>query len=632
VCGIGGILSPTSEPLDRAVLEQMGCRLGHRGPDAQGVVTRPHVGLVHRRLAVIDLDSSSNQPMADSSGRYWIVYNGEIYNYRELRAELQDLGVSFRTKSDTEVILEAYKRWGTVFPEKLNGMFALAIWDEARQELVLARDRLGEKPLLYKRLPGGGLVFASELKALREHPAVERRLSPRAIGQFLSLNYVLGTSSILEGVTKVAPGHIVTVGVGGRFDDRSYWDLAACFERKNRYPTPSAAEEALSALIDDAVRMRLVSDVPIGAFLSGGADSSTVVAAMAALSGQGLAEKPKTFTCGFREASYSEVPEARTVAEFLGSDHRDHLVEPTLAASLPRIAYHMDEPFADTSAIPVYFLAEFARRHVTVCLSGDGADEILAGYTTYVADRLRHLTSWVPGWGSRALGVFADRVLPVTHRKVSLDFKVRRFLAGHRLPAWRAHCFWRTIFSEEEKAQLVRPEHHREVLAQDPTEDFRLHFERVRGCDPLDQALFVDIKTWLPDDILVKVDRASMAHSLEVRTPFLDHRLVEFAASLPVRLKLKGFETKHLLRRSQRPRLPPSVLRRAKAGFNAPVSQWILSSLRETSEQALSHPAMSEWFESAFIESLWTRHRRGEEDNGLKLYGLTCLGLWMSQN
>ena len=610
----------------------MGLRLGHRGPDAQGVVTRMHVGLVHRRLAVIDLDCTSNQPMADGSGRYWIVYNGEIYNYRELRAELEGLGARFRTRSDTEVILEAYKRWGTTSPERLNGMFAFAIWDDARKELVLVRDRLGEKPLLYQRLPDGGLVFASELKALREHPAVDRRLNPRAIGQYLSLNYVLGAESILRDVQKLGPGHVLTVGIEGRFEDRSYWNLASHFGRKERYSSEAAATEALSALIDDAVRMRLVSDVPVGAFLSGGADSSTVVAAMAALSAQGLAEQPKTFTCGFREASYSEVPEAREVAQYLSSEHRDHLVDPELAASLPRIVYHMDEPFADTSAVPVYFLAEFARRHVTVCLSGDGADEIFAGYTTYVADRIRHRTRFVPAWGSQALGWLADRILPVTHRKVSFEFKARRFLAGHSLPAWQAHCFWRTIFSEDEKARLVRPEHQKEVLAEEPLAAFGRHFATVSDCDPLDQALFVDIKTWLPDDILVKVDRASMAHSLEVRTPFLDHRLVEFAASLPVRWKMNGLETKYLLKKSQQRRLPRSVFRRAKAGFNAPVSQWILSSLRETSEEALAHPSMSEWFDPSFIESLWARHRRGEEDNGLKLYGLVCLGLWMSQN
>jgi asparagine synthase (glutamine-hydrolysing) len=607
----------------------MSARLSHRGPDASGLVLRPPAGLAHRRLAVIDLDPASNQPMADRAERFWIVYNGEIYNYRELRKDLEALGVTFRTNSDTEVLLESYKRWGPGCLDKLNGMFALAIWDEHEACLFLARDRVGEKPLYYQPLRDGGLVFASELKALREHPDVQRRINPRALGHFLSLNYILTAECVLEGVRKLAPGHYLTARRDGLAHEKCYWDLAAHFHRKASYHSEEEAAEALSSIIDDSVRLRLVSDVPIGAFLSGGVDSSTVVASMCRL---GRADATRTFSSGFREASYSELPEARAVARFLGSEHRDQMVEADVASVLPQIVYQLDEPFADTSAIPMYFLSRFARQHVTVCLSGDGADEIFAGYPTYVADRLRHATEWVPGWASRGLGRAAEVLLPVTHRKVSLDYKIRRFLHGHALAAWRAHCFWRTIFSEAEKARLLRPEVRDAVIAGDPEAEFQRHFVPVRECNILDQAMFVDIKTWLADDILVKVDRASMAHSLEVRTPFLDHRLIEFAASLPVRWKMKGLKTKYLMRRSQKDRLPGSVFRRPKAGFNAPVSQWLLSSLHELSKTALAEPAMAEWFETSFIDALWERHRRGEEDNGLKLFGLTCLGLWMAQN
>jgi asparagine synthase (glutamine-hydrolysing) len=628
MCGIAGILSGSEAPQTH-VLERMNARLAHRGPDASAVLRRPAIGLTHRRLAVIDLDPASNQPMTDSTGRFCIVYNGEIYNYQDLRRTLESGGVQFRTNSDTEVLLESYKRWGPACLDRLNGMFAFAIWNEPEACLFLARDRVGEKPLYYQRLRDGGLIFASVLKALREHPDVEGRTNPRALGQFLSLNYILSSECILEGVRKLRAGHYLVVRAGGVARETCYWDLARHFHHKTLYRSEGEAREALLSLIDDAVRIRLVSDVPLGAFLSGGLDSSTVVAAMRRLD---VHDVTRTFSSGFREATFNELPEAASMARFLGSEHLEQVVDPDVCSFLPSLIEHLDEPFGDTSAIPVYLLSQFARRHVTVCLSGDGADEIFAGYTTYVADRLRQATRWVPAWASRGIGRIADALLPVTHRKVSADYKIRRFLRGHSLPAWRAHSFWRTIFSDVEKARLLRPEIREAVMAGDPEVDFARHFAAVQGCDLLDQAMFVDIKTWLPDDILVKVDRASMAHALEVRTPFLDHRLVEFAASLPVAWKMSGLETKYLIRRSQQGRLPKWVFRRRKAGFNAPVSQWLLSSLRELSESTLAQPALGDWLDTTVVQKLWEQHRGRKADHGLKLYGLTCLGLWMSQN
>jgi asparagine synthase (glutamine-hydrolysing) len=624
MCGISGIVD-FRHPPEGPLLGRMSERLAHRGPDASGCVLRGAAALAHRRLSIIEPSALSNQPLCDHEQRLWITFNGEIYNYRELRAELRAEGARFRTESDTEVLLEAYRRWDVGLLPRLNGMFAFGLWDEGRQRLLLARDRLGEKPLFYQPL-ADGVAFASELPALAAHPGVERRLSPRALSQYLSFNYVLGDACVLEGVRKLPPAHYALVERDRPIAPARYWEVAPRFLDKARYRSLDEAAEALAALLEDAVRLRLVSDVPLGAFLSGGLDSSSVVAAMCRLRDRA---GNRTFSSGFAEDSYSELPWARAVAAALGVDHRDEVVRGDMAELLPRIVRHGGEPFADTSAIPMYFLARFARKHVTVCLSGDGADEILAGYPTHAADRLHRALRVVPR-PLRALLARAADALPVTHRKVSLDYKARQFLRGAALPFARAHAFWRTIFTEEEKHALVRPERRAEVMAEDPAARFLPHFETVAGAHYLDQAAYVDLQTWLPDDILVKVDRATMAHGLEARPPFLDHRLVEFAASLPVACKMRGLRGKRVLRRAQRGRLPAGVLRRRKQGFNAPVSAWLLGPLRPLAEEALRAPALREWIDPAAVDRLWRAHEGFAADNGLKLYGLTCLGLWLA--
>jgi asparagine synthase (glutamine-hydrolysing) len=626
MCGIAGILD-WERPPDPRLAEAMSVRLEHRGPDDSGIEVCGPLVLAHRRLTIIDLTSAGHQPMADVEGRLRIVYNGEIYNYRELRAELIGRGARFASESDTEVILEAYKAWDLGCLERLNGMFAFALWDQPARRLLLARDRLGEKPLFLSVSPSG-VVFASELKALRAHPAVSDRLSPRALGQFLSFNYVAGDACILDGVEKLAPAHAMVFEAGRAPRRFQYWDLAAAFRAKRRFASIDEGAAALAAALDDSVRLRLVSDVPLGAFLSGGCDSSAVAASMCAV---GSPAETRTFSMGFREETYSELEEARFVAGFLGVSHADALVEAQMARALPLIVAAADEPFADTSAIPVYFLAEFARRRVKVCLSGDGADEILAGYPTHLADRLRELTRWVPAGLVSLLARVVDAAWPVSFGKVSLDYKLRHFLRGHGLDAARAHCSWRTIFSEDQKRALLRPEVAAEVLGHDPFDPFRVHFERVADLEALDQFLYVDIKTWLPDDILVKLDRQTMVHSLEARTPFLDHHLVELSAGLPAAWKLGRLRGKRVLKRSQARRLPRRTLRRRKAGFNAPVSSWLNTSLRELAEVARS-PAMGEWIRPDQVDRLAEEHRLGVHDHGHRLFGLTCLGLWLEQH
>lgn len=628
MCGLAGYLSG-AEPPDPGIVERMTVRLAHRGPDAGGVCVIGPVALGHRRLSVIDLSEANNQPFFDSSGRVAIVFNGEIYNFREIRATLEAAGAIFRTSGDTEVVVEAYKQWGTACLDRFNGMFAFAIWDAGVQRLFLARDRLGEKPLYVAALPEGGLAFASEPRALREHPALSRGIDSVALAHYLALNYTVGERTLHTGIRRLPPAHYLLAGAGKPVTMGRYWDLGAAFRDKRSFASEAAAAEELGELIDDCVRLRMVSDVPLGAFLSGGIDSSAVVSAMARLLPPGQVH---TFSMGFGEPSFDEVDAARAVARHFGLDHKDEIAQGGPAESLEAIVHAADEPLADSSVVPTYYLARFARQHVTVALSGDGGDECFAGYETYVADRLHRALHWLPGAVVGGASRLSETLLPVSLSKVSLDYKIRHFLASLHLPFPRAHASWRNIFSAREREELMQP-HWREALARDPDADpfleFERHFREVPDIHYLDQASYVDIKTWLPDDILVKVDRATMAHSLEARAPLLDHRLVEFAARLPPHWKLKGFSKKHLLRLSQRRRVPGWVLERRKQGFNAPVTQWLMGPLRELARETLSTPAMAEWFRTEAVERLWKDQDAGLRDNGLKLFGLLTVALWI---
>jgi len=627
MCGIAGELAWAHPPNADSVRSMTSC-LAHRGPDAEGFQTFPNLALGHRRLTVIDTSAASNQPLADGSRKYWIVFNGEIYNFRELRRELESRGSRFHTHGDTEVILEAYKAWGVEALHRLNGMYAFALWDDPNQQLLLARDRLGEKPLYYSRAADESIVFASELRALRVHPSVSDEIDPVALGHFLSLNYTLTSHCMLKDVEKLPPGHYLLAERDREMRIESYWDLAPRFLDKRRIEPRDRLVDELGALIDDATRLRLVSDVPLGAFLSGGVDSSIIVEAMSRLREPG---KNQTFSIGFQEDSYSELDKARAVSSALGVDHHDRTVTVDMAQDLPTIVRFADEPFADSSMIPVYYLAQYARRRVTVCLSGDGADELFAGYPTYQADRLhgwlRHLPSRLVAGAEHLV----ERHLAVSFDKVSTDYKLRRFLQGLHLDPPRAHHHWRTIFTPDEKAELLRPE-YREACSSDGGEIFAGFHRDVAACDFIDQAMYVDIKTWLVDDILVKLDRSTMAHSLEARPPFLDHRLVELAASLPVECKLKALKTKSLLRDRGARVLGRDSMRQKKQGFNAPVNHWLASELEPLARSVLRESPLSEWLVPSAIDTMWSEHREGRKDHGLKLFGLTCLGLWMAQS
>ena len=628
MCGIAGILdwsgNPQATSMDAMVATQI-----HRGPDHQQVIARQKVIFGHSRLAIIDLDQASNQPMSLEDEGLCIVYNGEIYNFEDLRRELEALGRRFRTKGDTEVILHAYAQWGLCALNKLNGMFAFALWDEKKERLILARDRAGKKPLYYQRLAAGNLIFASELKALRQHPSASAEINPRAMGHFLRLSHTLSDTCILKGIQKLPAAHYAVFTANNEPEIIEYWNLAQHYCDKRHPRNEDEASEELRALIDDAVRIRMISDVPLGAFLSGGIDSATIVAAMARLN---TPMNTKTFSIGFQEPTYSELSEAKGTAGKFGVDHHEKLVMAEMADILPETVRFADEPFADNSILPFYFLSQHARENVTVCLSGDSGDEVFAGYETYMADRLGHVLRWVPNIAMKTAAHLVDRLFPVSFDKVSLDFKLRQFLAGHDSDFRRAHLAWRQTFPVAEQERLLQPDLAASVLAADPFDSLKPHFDRVENCQYLDQLLYVDAKSFLVDDILVKVDRASMAHSLEVRAPFLDYRIMEFSAGLPIDWKLRGLQKKRILKRSQKGRLPDAVINRKKKGFNAPISHWLSQTFGDLIYESATSPASLEWFQKSYIDELWDHHRKGQKDNSFKLFALGSLGLWLNDH
>lgn len=622
MCGIAGFFGrdPSERP---TVIKTMLNALTHRGPDAEGIWTDKAIALGHRRLSIQDTSSIANQPMMDTSERFVLVFNGEIYNFRELRNKLIGQGTHFKTTSDTEVILELWSLFGEDSFAHLEGMFALAIWDREKHILYLARDRFGEKPLFYFMPPQGGIAFSSELKSLKLHPLCPKILNPKAISQFLSLNYILTDSCIYSDVLKLSPGCFLKVDASNHIETHSYWSLANVFHEPKTKISPKDFQNELIHHLEDAVQKCSISDVPLGAFLSGGIDSSAIVAAMKRNSNISDIE---TFSIGFTEKSYNELSKALTISTHIGTLHKTKTIALENLNVLEQIIHSTDEPFADSSMIPTYFLAQFARQHVTVCLSGDGGDELFAGYETYKADRLRDLLNWIPC--QKSLLSFATHLLPTTFNKVSRDYKARKFLTGLSYAPQYAHYFWRTIFSESEKKMLLHARVRDKVIAHDPFETFKRYYLDVSDCAPLDQHLYVDLKTWLVDDILVKVDRMSMAHSLEVRAPFLNHLFAEWAIKLPTNMKLSGLRTKYILKKSQERFLPKSSIYAKKEGFNAPVSHWMGPVFKE---RMLDNSFFCDWFNRPYLEQLWSDHEHRLQDNGLKLFGLLCLSIWMEK-
>jgi asparagine synthase (glutamine-hydrolysing) len=620
MCGIIGIARTDGIGDGDRTFIRSGARLmEHRGPDAEGTWFDANAGMGHRRLAIIDL-STGDQPMHDSTGRYTIVFNGEIYNFAEIRKELQARGHSFHTTSDTEVVVEAYSEWKSACVERFSGIFAFGIWDASERTFFLARDHMGVKPLLYFS-DGRTLIFASEIKSILPHASVRREIDCLSLSDYLSLGYILAPKTILRDIRKLPPASRMTWRDGVAAIDR-YWDLAAFANRPPaRFASRAEAVEALRAELDRAVRTQLVSDVPVGAFLSGGIDSSTVTQRMTRF----YPDRVNTFSIGFPEASYSELDYARMAAGSLRTEHHDDTITPDLPTLLPKLAWFYDEPFADTSAVPTYLLCRFARSFTKVALSGDGGDECFAGYDTYLADKVHAAyRKVVPRFLHRGIVAPLAGALPANHRKVSWNYKIKQFVSHAQEQPEVGHYCWRLIFSEAEKREIMAPEAIRSVGDYTPFQGFAEHYAAVPDASPLGRSLYVDAKTWLADAMLVKVDRASMATGLEVRVPLLDHRLVEFATSLPVEYKLSGWRTKAILKSAVARDLPAAIVHRRKRGFNAPASHWVRAldpAMFRTDAPHLTNQAQT-------VESLMRDHCSMRADNGFRLWVLMCLSQW----
>ncbi len=609
--------------MDQEGLAAMTATLQKRGPDDLGYYRSGPVGLGHRRLSIIDLEMG-HQPLSNEDGSIWIVYNGELYNYREMRVNLEKAGHRFATLSDTEVIVHAYEEYGADCLKAMNGMFAFAIWDSNRQRLLLARDRLGIKPLYYAKLPHC-LLFGSELKALVAHPQFERRLDVTALNLYLSLEYVPTPHSILKGVNKLPPGHFLLVeGSDTRLE--RYWDLR--LDKSEPVSTRTVAEcsAEVRQLLYDAVKMELIADVPVGVLLSGGIDSSAVAAMMARASTRPV----PSFSVAFDDPSFDESSHARLVARHLGTEHHEFpLSADTALATLPEIVAGLDEPLGDSSIIPTYCLSRFTKEHVKVALGGDGGDELFGGYSTLQAHRLaNYYQRLTPGWLRGLVEPWVLENLPVSFDNLSFDFKMRRFLRDYSLPPVVRHHRWLGSFTPEEKAWLLNPlagESREEVV--DLVENYA---HQAHTQDPLNQVLYCDLKLYLEGDILVKVDRASMANSLEVRVPLLNRVLVEYAAHLPHSFKLRGLTTKFLLRQALKGILPDSILKRGKKGFNAPVAKWFAGPLKPLLEDLLSPQRLKRQglFQPDYVTTLMKEHQARYRDHRKLLWTLLAFQMW----
>ena len=620
MCGIAGRVNFTSRaPVDRRIVQSMCDLLAHRGPDGDGVLVEGHVGFGHRRLAIIDTSAAGRQPMTASGKRLWITFNGEIYNYRELRHILEQRGHVFETRTDTEVILAAYLEFGIECLDRLRGMFAFAIWDNQEQQLLLARDRAGKKPLHYY-LDAHGIAFASEPKAFFADPAFEARPNLDAISEYLTYQYVPSPLSAFQGVQKLRPATFLIIK-NGAVREKQYWKLQ--YGRKRDLTEEAACEELLERL-RESVRMRMISDVPLGAFLSGGIDSSAVVALMAGESSSPV----QTFSIGFEETDYDELSYARLVAARYHTLHREFVVRPDAVSVLPRLAWHYNEPYADESAIPTYHLSELTRRYVTVALNGDAGDENFAGYRRYVPDpalvsydRIPQVLRWPAEWLGHAL--------PRRGRPDSFAARAGRWLRHASQSSERRYVRHLIHFDEALKDDLCTPEF---LAASDrnPVDRLMRAYGESDAPDFVDAMLDLDVNHYLPDCLLVKVDIATMAHGLEGRSPFLDHPLMEFAASLPSSMKLRGTTTKYLLKRAVRDLLPNQIIDRPKMGFGVPLGRWFRGELREMASDLLLSQRIAErgYFRPAAVRQLLDEHLSGRVSRQHQLFNLLMLELW----
>lgn len=622
MCGIcGKIYLDSRAPVDVAELRAMATAIRHRGPDDEGYHTAPGVGLGMRRLSIVDLEHGG-QPVFSEDGRCALVYNGELYNFQDLRAELSARGHRFHTHGDTEVVMRAYEAWGAACLRRFNGMYAFALYDGRDGSLLLARDRIGEKPLYYYR-DDSRLVFASEIKAILADPTVPRELDPKGLANFLAFSHAVAPDTMYRRIYKLLPGHYLTVR-GGEVRVSEYWDVG---HEPVVAPGAVLGEDEYAArirdLLDDSVRRRMVADVPVGAFLSGGVDSSAIAALMV----RHATGPVRTFSLGFRDGgAYNELSDARRVAAYLGTEHHElELAHTDLVGALQTLVYHYDEPFGDAAGFNVYLLSRFTREHVTVALSGDGGDELFGGYRRFAADQLAAVYQRFP----RAA---THRWIPALAGRLPRLRRIKRTLETLPLedPA-RRYARWLSLFTPEMQAGLLEPGLRAALGDHDPAWPYPLYYGRLNGhTDHLNRLMYVDLKTWLPDVYMEKTDKASMASSLEVRVPFLDHRLVELAFQIPARYKVRGWSLKRILKRAVRDLVPAFVLRKPKHGFAVPTDPWFRGALKDFTAEVLldEGTARRGYFNMAAVERLWREHVEGRHVWDTHLWLLLNFELW----
>lgn len=644
MCGVCGQVDLEGKTVCIKTLEKMCHILAHRGPDDEGAVVlrdglpielrKPlltgleekgfEVGLGHRRLSIIDLSEAAHQPMTNEDRSLWVVYNGEIYNFMEIRSDLQAKGHVFKSRSDTEVILHAYEEWGVACLERFRGMFAFGVWDSKRRTLFIARDRLGKKPLVYSHR-GGKFAFASEIKALLAIPWIGRTVSPFAIHRYLTYQYVPAPDTIFQEIHKLPPAHYLLYDSSGNVNVRPYWSLRGAPEAKDH----TEMEELCGIIrerLEESVRLRLISDVPLGAFLSGGIDSSLVVGIMAKHGGPAV----KTFSIGFDEEDFSELAYAKMVSDHFGTDHHEFVVRPDAIGLLPKLVWYYNEPFGDSSAIPTYYVSKMTREHVKVVLTGDAGDENFAGYP-------RYLRSKYVLWFTRLPENVRKSILPECLRFFTLSPWKRKtfnrladFIEMLSCHQGRNYGEQIRIFNEREKKDLYTVDFFGAVCDQDPLDYLIEKYEEARPKDPLEKLLFLDMATYLPEDLLVKMDIATMANSLEARIPFLDHELVEEVAKIPFRLKLRGSTTKYILKKAFSDFLPETILKRKKMGFGVPLARWFRKGLKEFVREILLDPQTlgRGYFRKEGIERILDDHIGLRYDHSAKLWALLFLEVW----
>lgn len=627
MCGICGIRRLSDMPIDPSgkLMDQITDTMAHRGPNDRGTWSDGEVALGARRLCVIDLSMAGHQPMSSEDGRIWLVFNGEIYNFRELKAEfkLTERGHLFRSRTDTEVLIHLYEELGQEMFPKLNGMFAVAIWDRRNHQLHLARDRYGIKPLFYQK-DDLFFRFGSEIKAILADQRVPRKPSLQAVHDFLTFDYIPGPQSAFEGISELSPGHSITLNENGYLSIRKYWEPS--FPVDHAMNEKAAMEGALEVL-DRAVKRQLVADVPVGVLLSGGMDSSTLVALMRGHT----SESVHTYSVGFEDSTFNELPDARIVAQTFHTTHREVVVTPQLVRELfVKHMRYIDEPYADGSAIPTYCVCELAKGEVVVLLSGEGGDEAFAGYDTYAAYRASRWFGRVPRWIRQGIIGRVVHSLPVSHRKLSLEFKMKRFLSGQDLPPAQAHLWWRIVLTEDQKRALYRPEVLENINFEHSDRFFIQSFERSTARDDLNKILHIDAAIFLPDDLMVKNDRMSMAHSLEARVPMTDNEVTEFMSRVSPHLKLPGWKKKFIMRRALRGVLPETILRKKKVGLEMPYSAWFKNELKDLLLSYCDSKRILETglFRPEAVKSLIEEHLANRFDHGRALWGLLSFMVW----